>query len=291
MAEFSFPWTAVSGDRTITSAQQQAMNAAMVANGALKAFAGSVAGTTLSVTAGAAMINGAYYDVGTATITRSLSGVGGATAYVYLRYDTTARSISLLVSATAAPTRTGGVWDLPIATIPYAGSWGQPVFGYEWALLTGGDPVGKYGSFDGAIAPVGWLACDGSAVSRTTYARLFAAIGTTHGAGDGSTTFNLPDARGRVIAGYNAADANFNAIGKTGGEAAHALAATEMPSHNHALTTSGGTAAMVHNTGNYVANGNGAATYPGGCATGPAGGGATHNNLQPYLVGLLCIRA
>jgi microcystin-dependent protein len=55
--------------------------------------------------------------------------------------------------------------------------------------------------FAGAVAPAGWLLCDGSSVSRTTYANLFSVIGTTHGSGDGSTTFSLPDGRGRVIAG------------------------------------------------------------------------------------------
>lgn len=55
--------------------------------------------------------------------------------------------------------------------------------------------------YSGATVPTGWLECDGSAISRTTYAALFAAISTIHGAGDGSTTFNLPDPRGRVIVG------------------------------------------------------------------------------------------
>lgn len=61
----------------------------------------------------------------------------------------------------------------------------------------GGTTIGLYAgfvsSFAGSTVPDGWLVCDGSAISRTTYARLFAAIGTTYGAGDGSTTFNLPD--------------------------------------------------------------------------------------------------
>lgn len=56
-------------------------------------------------------------------------------------------------------------------------------------------------SYGGNSAPSGWLLCYGQAVSRTAYAALFAVIGTTFGAGDGSTTFNLPDARGRVLAG------------------------------------------------------------------------------------------
>lgn len=62
-------------------------------------------------------------------------------------------------------------------------------------------PAGVVVPFAGSSAPANWLLCDGSAVSRTTYGQLFAAIGTTYGSGNGSTTFNLPDMRGRVAAG------------------------------------------------------------------------------------------
>src|SRR5688572_13618888 len=62
-------------------------------------------------------------------------------------------------------------------------------------------PVGTVFPYAGGSAPDGYLLCDGSAVSRTTYAALFTAIGGNYGAGDGSTTFNLPDLRGRVVAG------------------------------------------------------------------------------------------
>jgi microcystin-dependent protein len=58
--------------------------------------------------------------------------------------------------------------------------------------------------YAGTVAPAGWLMCDGSAVSRTTYATLFGVIGTTYGAGDGATTFSLPDFRGRVAVGNDA---------------------------------------------------------------------------------------
>ncbi len=61
--------------------------------------------------------------------------------------------------------------------------------------------VGEVADYAGGTPPAGWLLCDGSAVSRATYATLFAAIGTTWGPGDGATTFNLPDMRGRVAAG------------------------------------------------------------------------------------------
>lgn len=65
----------------------------------------------------------------------------------------------------------------------------------------GGAPSGVVLPFAGSTAPSGWLLCFGQAVSRTTYASLFAAIGTAFGVGDGSTTFNLPDMRGRVPGG------------------------------------------------------------------------------------------
>jgi phage-related tail fiber protein len=64
-------------------------------------------------------------------------------------------------------------------------------------------PTGAVLVFAGASAPGGFLLCDGSPVSRTTYAALFAAIGSAHGSGDGSTTFNLPDYRGRFIRGVD----------------------------------------------------------------------------------------
>ena len=62
-------------------------------------------------------------------------------------------------------------------------------------------PTGMIAFFDLTEVPDGWLVCDGSAVSRTTYANLFAKIGTRHGAGDGSTTFNLPDMDARFLEG------------------------------------------------------------------------------------------
>lgn len=63
-------------------------------------------------------------------------------------------------------------------------------------------PAGMVIAWSGTSAPTGWLLCDGSAVSRTTYSALFAIIGVTHGQGDGSTTFNLPDYRGQFLRGY-----------------------------------------------------------------------------------------
>ena len=64
-------------------------------------------------------------------------------------------------------------------------------------------PTGSIIMYGAATAPTGWLECNGSAISRTTYSSLFAIIGTTFGEGDGSTTFNLPDLRGEFVRGWD----------------------------------------------------------------------------------------
>lgn len=96
------------------------------------------------------------------------------------------------------------------------------------AASGGGVPSGAITAYAGASAPTDWLLCDGSAVSRSTYASLFAAIGTTYGAGDGSTTFNLPDLRGRVAVGKGS-----NASVDTLGENEGVSEANRRPQHRH----------------------------------------------------------
>ena len=64
-------------------------------------------------------------------------------------------------------------------------------------------PAGMVQTYAGSAAPTGWLKCNGDAISRTTYATLFAAIGTTYGTGDGSSTFNVPDLRGEFVRGWD----------------------------------------------------------------------------------------
>ncbi|ATI15740.1 putative tail-collar fiber protein [Bordetella phage vB_BbrM_PHB04] len=71
------------------------------------------------------------------------------------------------------------------------------------AFVQNAVPAGVVLPYAGPLPPEGWMLCDGSAVSRTTYAKLFAAIGTTYGAGNGTTTFNLPEARGEFIRGLD----------------------------------------------------------------------------------------
>jgi len=97
------------------------------------------------------------------------------------------------------------------------------------------EPAGIVMPFAGSVAPQGYLLCDGSAVSRTDYADLFAAIGTTYGSGDGSTTFNVPDLSGRVVLGVSQS----HALGTTGGEATHVLTEQELPAHSHTVPAHG----------------------------------------------------
>jgi microcystin-dependent protein len=147
--------------------------------------------------------------------------------------------------------------------------------------LSGVNVPGMIGMYGGATAPTGWLLCNGAAVSRTTYAALFAVISTDYGVGDGSTTFNVPDLLGRVPLGAgtgDASDASAHAIGDKEGTETHTLITAEMPAHTHPQQT--GTLIGTTNAagGSLVA---GAASTGG--TTQSTGGDGAHNNLQPSL--------
>ena len=139
-------------------------------------------------------------------------------------------------------------------------------------------PLGGIVQYAGATAPDGWLICNGSAISRITYADLFSAIGTTYGSGDGSTTFNLPNLNGRVAVGYDSSQTEFDTLGETGGEKTHALTINEMPAHDHGIKTLE-SASSGSQTG--AANPYGSLS---GRKTEQTGGGQAHNILQPYIV-------
>ena len=91
------------------------------------------------------------------------------------------------------------------------------------------EPIGSVKMYAGASQPNKWLICDGSAVSRATYAKLFAVIGTRYGAGDGVNTFNLPDFSGRTAIGV----ATTHALAQKGGSETVTLTVSQMPSHTH----------------------------------------------------------
>lgn len=126
--------------------------------------------------------------------------------------------------------------------------------------------------------PSGWLVCDGSEVSRTTYAALFGIIGTVWGAGDGSTTFNLPDLRGRTpIGAGTGAGLTARTLGQSLGAETHQLTTGEIPAHVHT----------------YGPNSGGGTTGSAGTLrarsitlidSGSEGSDGAHNNMQPSTV-------
>lgn len=190
--------------------------------------------------------------------------------------------------------------------------------------------------------PIGFLVCDGQAVSRTTYAALFALIGTAYGIGDGVTTFNLPDFRGRVPMGSGTGPANYlgdanpvlttRSMFTAGGRETHTLSLTEMPAHTHdkgtynipfpgggkhdhvinmqptgvgtvtyLAATRGTTGTRLTEYGIDALNDNGGTTGSGegihdhpnsefAGDSGSTGGSGAHNNVQPWLTVVVCIK-
>jgi microcystin-dependent protein len=159
-------------------------------------------------------------------------------------------------------------------------------------------------------APSGWLLCDGSAISRATFAALYAAIGTTYGAGNGTTTFNIPDLRGRVPVGVDGAAARLtasDALGNSGGEEKHQLTTGELAAHTHGGSTGSSGASHQHSmpNGQNIAtwdtslgaaagvavgavSGSGPKTNPGDAnhthTIASQGSDTPHNNMPPYQV-------
>jgi|UPI00034679AD microcystin-dependent protein len=150
-------------------------------------------------------------------------------------------------------------------------------------------PPGKYDVFAVPEAiPSGWVECDGRAISRTAYAALFSVIGTTFGVGDGSTTFNVPDANGRAIFGRDNGKARLTgagglggSVGSVGGSETVALNETQMPSHSHGGSTgSAGSHDHGGGTGQSGQHNHGGSTDGGGGHnhTGSTGGAGAHSH-------------
>lgn len=170
-------------------------------------------------------------------------------------------------------------------------------------------PVGSILATAQGGAPSGYLLCDGAAVSRTgATLDLFNAIGTAYGVGNGSTTFNLPDLRGRVLVGVDGAAgrlASNDARGNAGGTETHTLTSSQMPVHSHTVNDPGHShpirldSAIDANPG--LRWGSGIGNFIGsdgvyighkqtGITLGNSGSGTAHNNMQPYQIGNWIIR-
>ena len=248
-----------------------------------------------------------------------------------------ATSATTATSATSATTATnlagGGAGQLPYQSA--SGTTAMLAAGTAGNLLQSngtsapswvaspGVPTGSVFPYIASTAPTGYLLADGSAVSRTTYATLFAVIGTSYGAGNGSTTFNVPDMRGRFPlgsgtgTGLNASGTGApsgttqtaRSLGQWGGEETNLLTTKEMPSHNHNGATQGA-GSHYHTFGkpalSYVSpNGTTTVSVPSGTmhrfsdsdgvndtdtaanhthTIDSQGGGGRHNNVPPFVV-------
>lgn len=143
-------------------------------------------------------------------------------------------------------------------------------------------PIGQVTQYAGSSVPAGWLFCTGQQVSRTTFARLFARIGTAFGAGDGSTTFTLPDFRGRAAIGTGTGDAAYasnHPLGQKAGAEQHVLTVGELAAHFHTGNVSNTTPFGNVGSGTYSLP---ASSGTGGLPTSTVGSDSPHNNMQPY---------
>lgn len=192
------------------------------------------------------------------------------------------------------------IWQSLVAT-----NTTTPAQGANWNKMSGGGlPIGAFMDFGGTTAPSGFLLCDGSAVSQTAYAALFAAIGNTwlnSVTPPGSGNFNLPNLLRRYKMGSGgtvpttpvAGGINSNTVGSTGGEESHVQTTAELNEHNHNGTgtvagaddVSGGDAGFSHHASTLGT----AQSVP--ITTVNAGNGVAFNELPPTAIVLPCIRA
>ncbi len=156
--------------------------------------------------------------------------------------------------------------------------------------------LGEIHLFAGNFAPSGWAFCDGQILAISQNIALFSLLGTTYG-GNGTSTFALPDMRGRAPVHYPGGPGTTSRFeGQADGVENVTLTASQMPAHNHLLGVSGAVGATINPNGQaWAASAAGAKNYASPGNTGPlttmapgtlasTGGGAAHNNMQPSLI-------
>jgi microcystin-dependent protein len=199
-----------------------------------------VPGTTISSSA----VNSNFSDIGTA-LTQSLATTGVSTMTGPIKASN--GSVGL-PAYTWGSSQTDGFYQIAAGNIGLA--LGGALFASWGPTANGAIQVGTVLQFAGATRPAGWLFCLGQAVSRTTYASLFTALGTTYGSGDGSTTFNVPDCRGRTAYGLDNGAARITVaggnmdgtvLGNTGGQQNVTLTVSQIPAHTHGYSGTTGT--------------------------------------------------
>lgn len=285
----------------------------------------SAGGTANAITVTANSSFTSYADGLRLSFTAGSDNTGSATLNVNA---IGAKAIRKITSSGDADVESGDIQSGCVYEVIYstglnssAGGW-QIMQRPEPAARTDYVPTGAILPFAGSTAPTDFLLCYGQAVSRTTYSDLFTAIGTTYGAGDSSTTFNVPDLRGRVVAGQDdmggtsanrltnqTGGVNGDTLGATGGSETHTLTDSEMPEHTHAagtLDTSSTTPSITIPTRQYAGSGSndanrlsqgssGASTASLAVSSGShkhditgstasAGSDDAHNNVQPTIV-------
>lgn len=273
----------------------------------------AVPAKSVKVDTGFALINGRGLWISAAeTLTISDNASGNpridrvVAAYVVADYPSPAQLKVVAGTPAGSPaapslTQNASEWQIPLFKVAVANGFttitnANLTDEREWANeAPSASPTGALMMYAGATAPTGWLLCYGQAISRSTYARLFTAISTAYGTGDGSTTFNVPDLRGRLPLGKDnmggsSADrvtaTQADNLGQGSGAETHTLAASEIPAHTHDQHV------INNSTLAKVGTGSGGANYEYGytgsngtvnvTTASNTGGGGAHNNMPPY---------